>query len=426
MPTDTANCRSDRKRIFIIHPSDWLTDHLSIGDGLVAHGFLWELASRGHDIHIAARMAEIERPFPSNVTIHRIPHTVRLRPLDRLEYMLRVRLLFRSLNRAAKFDVAHQMNPVFAGLSLCMIGTGVPIVLGTFVPDWPDDPDAVTSRRGVAGRLARWLKMAVCRQQQKRAAALLITSPAALPRIPDHERLRARILDMQHGMDTALFSPAETSGVAEASILFLANLGVKKGIFVLLDAFAKVHSAMANCRLTIAGDGAELEQIRAIVQAQPWRNNVSILGEVPRYQAPDLYRSHSVYCLPSFGEPYGSTVIEAMSCGRPVVTTDAGGMRYLVTPGRGLLVPPRDPERLAEALIQVLQNPGMAAEMGRCNREWVLATHRWAVVGDRLDTIYSDLVESKRNGIRRHARAWSPASAARREASDIAPVNQES
>ena len=46
-----------KRKIFIVHPSDWLTDHMSIGDGLVAHGFLNELSKRGHEIHIAARTA---------------------------------------------------------------------------------------------------------------------------------------------------------------------------------------------------------------------------------------------------------------------------------------------------------------------------------------------------------------------------------
>ena len=72
-----------KHKIFIVHPSDWLTDHMSIGDGLVAHGFLNELAKRGHEIHIAARMAELATPFPPNVTIHMIKQTVTLRPFDR-------------------------------------------------------------------------------------------------------------------------------------------------------------------------------------------------------------------------------------------------------------------------------------------------------------------------------------------------------
>lgn len=414
-----------KMKIFVIHPSDWLTDHLSIGDGLVAHGFLWELGRRGHEIHVAARMAEIQRPFPPNVTIHLIPQTVRMRPLDRLEYMLRTRLLFRRLSQRGSFDLALQMNPVFAGLSLCMIGTTLPIVLGTYVPDWPDDPDAVTSRAGLAGRLAQWVKRAVCRMQQQRASALLLTSPAALQRVPEHERLRSRIFDMHHGIDTSLFSPSETEQDPGPSILFLSNLGVKKGIFVLLEAFGRVIAAIPDCRLTIAGAGAELQQIRAIVQAQAWRRNVSILGGIRRMEAPDLYRSHRVYCLPSIGEPYGTTVIEAMSCGCPVVATNAGGMPYLVTPAGAILVPPRDAERLSEALIRVAQDRHLAAEMGRHNREWILKTHRWAEIGDRLEAIYAGLVEGKNTGSPRPAPAAIQGRQERHPVTAVAPANQE-
>jgi len=383
-----------RLKIFIVHPSDWLTDYLTIGDGLVAHGFLQELANRGHEIHIAARSAKLQKPFPPNVTIHIIPQSVSLKPLDRLEYMARVRSLYRRLSRTIKFDVAHQMNPVFTGLSLCMAGFDVPLVLGTYVPDWPDDPDAVTSRRGLAGVLARWAKSTICAMQQSRADAFLLTSPASRPRIHLGEEATARIRYVQHGIDTEMFSPrADQAALASASpsILFLSNLGVKKGIFVLLEAFSDVIAAVPDCTLTIAGGGKELEEIKAIVEKQPWANQVSILGRLPREETVDLYRSHTLYTLPSFGEPYATTILEAMSCGRPVVSTDTGGVPYMILPGGGITVPPKDAPALAKALVQLLKDKESAAAMGQRNRAWMLKWNTWNAVINQLEEIYAEV-----------------------------------
>ncbi|HEY0786652.1 MAG TPA: glycosyltransferase family 4 protein [Acidobacteriaceae bacterium] len=384
-------------KIFIIHPSDWLTDHLSIGDGLVAHGFLWELAARGHDIHIATRMSELHKPFPSNVTLYKLPQSTSARPFDRLEYMLRVRLLYHRLARQGPFDVAHQMNPVFAGLSLAMAGARVPIVLGTYVPDWPDDPEGVISGKGLVRKLAQFAKNTICLFQQSLAAAFLLTSPAARPRIVLGKSADRKIHYLEHGIHADLFSPAADPDPTlphTHKLLFLSNLRAKKGIYVLLEAFAEVLSLVGDCTLTIAGGGDEYDRVAAWIDAQPWRDRVTMHGRITREQSVAFYRSHHVYTLPSFGEPYATTVIEAMSCGLPVVTTNAGGVPFLILPGGGLAVPPRDPHALATALAQLLLDRDLAHQMGERNRDRILAHNTWQAIVDKLEIIYEQVSRS--------------------------------
>jgi len=374
-----------------------------MGDGLVAHGFIRELADRGHELHIAARAVDLQSPITGNVILHMIPQRVSKRPFDRLEYMFRVRTLFNELHPRIRFDLAHQMNPVFTGLSLCMLGSGVPIVLGTYVPIWPDDPDAISSSNHYATALLHGAKRVVSLMQQSNADALLLTSPAALNRIPRHRRIETRIHALQHGIDTSLFSPFQerTEGKVP-SILYLSNVHPKKGVFVLLDAFAMVYRRSPNVRLSVVGKADSIEEfdrLRTQVEKEPWGKNVKFYGKVPRSQAVELYTSHSVYCLPSFGEPYATSVIEAMSCGRPIVTTNAGGMPYLVPEGGGILVPPGDSSKLAAALIYVLENPSVAESMGRCNRDWVIGRHTWGSVIDQLESVYAQVIDNRSTGI---------------------------
>jgi glycosyl transferase family 4 len=116
--------------IFVPHCSDLLTDHLPHGDGLIAHGFISNLARRGHRLHVAAQRVELRSPLHSNITLHEIPVTASGPLVGRLEYMLRVRRLLNKLNKDCRFDLIHQLNPVFTGTSLAMIGSGLPLVLG--------------------------------------------------------------------------------------------------------------------------------------------------------------------------------------------------------------------------------------------------------------------------------------------------------
>ena len=101
-----------------------------------------------------------------------------------------------------------------------------------------------------------------------------------------------------------------------------------------------------------------------------------------------LYRNCSVYCLPSFGEPYGTTVVEAMSCARSLVVTDCGALPHLVHERGGLRVPAGNTESLAQALIHLLRHPDERVEMGRYNRRMVESKMSWDSVAQQLEAIY--------------------------------------
>ena len=324
--------------IFVPHCSDLLTDHLPHGDGLIAHGFITSLARRGHRLYVAAQRAELREALHPNITLYVIP-VKRVRGMrSRLEYMFRVRRLMRDLQGSQPFDVVHQLNPVFTGVSLALTGSGLPLVLGTYVARWPDDPDALTTGGGWRARTVARGRDLIAALQQRQANALLLTSPAAWNRLPDPEAVQGRVHLMPHGVDTDLFSPhpewdCPANMQAEQqnpSILFFANVLKRKGIFTLLEAFKAVADEFPDCTLRVAGSGPDLAEAKRRAAGMECADRVKFLGQQERTAAPDLYRNCSVYCLPSFGEPYATTVVEAMSCARPLVVTDCGGLPHLV------------------------------------------------------------------------------------------------
>jgi glycosyltransferase involved in cell wall biosynthesis len=176
-------------------------------------------------------------------------------------------------------------------------------------------------------------------------------------------------------------------------ILFLANLHKRKGIYDLLEAFEAVVRAVPQARLTIAGDGPEKERVEQLVDAMPAPNRVTILGAIPRDKVADVFRSCSVYCLPSHGEPFGMAALEAMSCGKPVVATAAGGLDYLVDGEGGVKVPVGDSEKLAEALIRLLKDPQLCRQMGEHNREVAVSAYDWDLVVSNLERIYEQTIQ---------------------------------
>ena len=396
---DDARFPGGRPAIFIAHPSDLLTDHLPNGDGLVAFGFIDRLAARGWRLHVAVREASLRGPLPPNVTLHRLGDGRGDGLASRLRYMAAMRRLLRRLRREEPIGLAHQMNPVFAGLSLGLVGCGLPIVLGTFVARWPAEapPDGTAARlRGAAVRTARWC---IALAQQAHASTLLMTTAAAADRIALPVRSRRKMRTVRHGIDTGLFRPdadwAERLRRMPPSILFYSQVDRRKGVLVLVEAFRRVVRAVPECRLTIVGRGDHVAEVERAVAEAGLGGRVTLAGRVERDRAPELFGRHAVYCLPSFGEPYATTLLEAMACARPVVVTDAGGLPHMVPEDGGARVPVDDPEALAAVLVELLGAPERRVAMGAANLGFIHENFAWDTVMDDLEAAYATVLRDR-------------------------------
>lgn len=385
-----------RLRIFIPHCSELLTDYRPHGDGLVAQGFIRHLAERGHTLHVLTEAVDLEKPMPPNVHITVVGGEDRFGVRYRLRYMRRVRRMFQELRRNGGIDIVHQLNPVYTGLTLAVADARVPLVLGPFVPSWPRDPTGAASRAGVFRGAVRGARTLLARIQQQRAAALLLTTPAAEERLPTAASLRERIYLLPHGLNTSCFVPG---GVEEKpEILFLSNLVERKGILDLIEAFALVAPEFPAWRLVIAGDGPERDRSTRRAEQLQLNDRVAFLGRQNREESLGLLQRCGVFCQPSHAEPYGMSAAEAMSCGKPLVVTNAGGLGYLVDDHGGIRVPVRSPEQLAAALRELLADEPRRRRMGLYNRQRALSSMSWEMVVERLEKIYRAAMESSRPG----------------------------
>lgn len=390
--------------IFISHPSELLTNYRPHGDGLIAFGFLDRLAERGHQIHIAGPSVktissiDIQGEVHKNIIIHPLENFTPYETLNPIEYLLKVRKVFSHVDRISSLDIIHQFNPVNFGLSYSLIGQRKPIVLGPFWSPWPSDAELPQYRASFLGSISSSITFPLMNwfddQQRKHASVLLVSSRAAVDYVDRSGSLQKTIKFLTPGIDTKLFSPTKDSllGADPLSILYLASLSQRKGIFTLLDAFERVATSFPTCRLVIAGTGSELSRVREYISAKSWQQQVDILGAVSREQVPQVMQQCTVYCLPSYGEPFGMSALEAMACGKPVVATNLGGLADLVPDQGGRQVPVKDPQALAEALLEILASPELQRSMGEYNRRQVESHYSWDKVIDRLEEIYYGLV----------------------------------
>lgn len=391
--------------IFFPHSSEMLTDHLPHGDGLIAYSFLTTLANRGHQLHVAAQRIELKNPLPDNIHPYLISKSGTSSIQSRFQYMFQLRKLFKRLQKTEQFHLIHQLNPVFAGLSLSLLGSRLPLVLGTYAARWPNDPDAIAAnsslRKGVAS-IGRNLIQTI---QQMQADALILSSAAAMNQVPHPDLLHAHIHTIPYGVNSSYFTPPTDAGTPERiaaeqnapTILFVATLNHRKGIVPLVKAFALVLKSIPNCRLRIVGEGPQMTEVKETVKRFNALSSIDFLGWKTREQSRLEYQKCTVFCMPSLGEPFGMAALEAMSCGAPLVVTNTGGLGSYVPDRGSIKVPPEDIPALAHALTEVLTKPAFRVEMGRSNRQEVEEKMDWQRIVDQTETIYRSLLTHASN-----------------------------
>ena len=155
-------------------------------------------------------------------------------------------------------------------------------------------------------------------------------------------------------------------GVARAPnrILFLGQVGRRKGVHDLLTALTGVIKSVPDARLTAAGSG-EIDGLRRLAADLGVESHVEFPGWVDGRDKIRLLAEATVYALPSYNEGMPVSVLEAMAAGLPVISTPVAGIPEIVRDGsEGLLVPPGAPDKLAAAIILLLRDPEVAKMMG--------------------------------------------------------------
>lgn len=202
----------------------------------------------------------------------------------------------------------------------------------------------------------------------------------------------ARVRLIRNGVDVNTFDPGDARTSGRPIILYVGLLTPRKGVIDLVRASDELAARGVEHELRLVGgtpdEGVEAErEVRAAAGSE-----VRFLGAQPHDRMAECYREADVFCLPSWWEAMPLSILEAMASGLPVVATQVGDIPHVVAHGEtGLLVPPQDPDALADALEVLLSDPGRREEMAKNGR--LLAEERFGLdrMLDQLDELYREL-----------------------------------
>jgi phosphatidyl-myo-inositol alpha-mannosyltransferase len=212
--------------------------------------------------------------------------------------------------------------------------------------------------------------------------------PVVVPNGVDVERFRPHLPPLRHLLDGCV------------NFLFVGRLEERKGLRDLLDGYELASRRIARPRLIVVGGGPERREVEQIVRGRGLRN-VVLAGRVPDEVLPRYHASADVFCSPATGgESFGIVLVEAMAAGLPVICTDIAGYRSVVEPGvDSLTVPPHDPRRLEEAMVELAGDAERRRRMGEAGMLKARERYSWSVVSARLLEVYERARELAREEV---------------------------
>jgi glycosyltransferase involved in cell wall biosynthesis len=186
-----------------------------------------------------------------------------------------------------------------------------------------------------------------------------------------------------------------TTERAQPYLLCIAMHNEKKGLDVLLRAFALMQGVPLPYKLVLVGDGPLRGDLESLALSLGIQHKVAFLGRQGRTQVAKLIQGCEVFVLPSRSEPFGIVLTEAMACQKPVVATTVGGIPEIIQDGTdGILVEPDNPDALAEALLNVLQNQALRLSIAHSGYMTVVKKFSSEKTGASYEALFTDLIDS--------------------------------
>jgi glycosyltransferase involved in cell wall biosynthesis len=176
------------------------------------------------------------------------------------------------------------------------------------------------------------------------------------------------------------------------TLVCVGRLCEQKGQLLLLQALRRVLDRGVGCRLVLAGDGEMRQVIESSVQSLGLSECVRITGWVDGARVRDEILRARAMVLPSFAEGLPVVIMEALSLGRPVISTYIAGIPELIQPGiNGWLVPAGDVGQLADAMVSCIETPDAdVLAMGRSGRQRVIERHDINVSARQLLSMFAE------------------------------------
>jgi glycosyltransferase involved in cell wall biosynthesis len=208
---------------------------------------------------------------------------------------------------------------------------------------------------------------------------------------------------IHEGIDTNKFKPLEVQKSTNNVILAVANLEkdivIRKNLFALINAMKYVIQQMHDAKLVIVGEKLDgYPSLKSLVDRLGLEDKVIFKGKVSDDELVFLYNACDVFVMPSLQEGFPTVCCEALSCGKPVITSNRPSMNEIFTNNlHAVLINPKDHIQMAEAIINVIKDKKLAERISKSGRELVVKNFSRDVRKEKLNEVINRVLQSDKN-----------------------------
>lgn len=249
---------------------------------------------------------------------------------------------------------------------------------------------------GFANYLARFYNATALKLLLRIAKRIIITRQDYTHYSPYLKGYESKIEVIPPGVDTNFFQPLNAQK-EENTLFFLSSLNSShkyKGLDYLLEAIAIVKKEIPNIKLVVGGEGSLLGYYKNTAASLGIAANVEFAGFIPGEKLPEYYNRCSAYVLPSVSpaqEGFGITLLEALACGKPVITTKiTGAAKDVAGKNLGIVVEPQNSAGLANAIKKVLLESEDYNSKVLLGRNLIQEKYSWEKVAGEVKRVYEE------------------------------------
>ena len=320
-------------------------------------------------------------------------------------YYFKARRFLKRFLKQRQFDVIHHLSPFAWRYPSPAVGLGVPVVRGPVAGGLKTPVSLLSETKGRALPFMflrgtdQWRMKwdPILRSSYRETEHLLMAAPymrdflSALP-------LGSNSIEIEHGI-SELPKKISRGGISQTGevirLLYVGRVIPTKGLRLAIRALGQTKT-LPCLSFTVVGDGEDLSSCRAEVERLHLQDRVRFLGWCPKAEVQEHYNNADILVFPSFREPTGGVLLEAMAHGVAIVTCAHGGPDYMVSDECGIKVQPSSEERfvadIAGAIDRLASDGQLRCRMGAAATARAEEHFGWAAKRKRISALYADVV----------------------------------
>ena len=286
-----------------------------------------------------------------------------------------------------KIDLVHFHSPLFTFISGFLKKNKFPVIMTChYLLDIKGNHLSRTIYKSFIRRITKYIG--------KNVEKIICVNEEYIPVFKKWKIPSNKLIYIPNGVDTIKFSPGKSKIKEKYKdkkiILYFGRLHFQKNVELLVNSFSLVKQKMKDVMLFIVGTGNQYDKLKNMTKED---SDIIMTGFVSDEKLLDHMRSADIVVFPSRGENASFTIMEAMACKLPVISSDVGNAKKILADNRGILLKKYTKEEIAEICIKLLADEKLRIKIGNDAREYVEKHHSWDKISKQTEQLYKQVLK---------------------------------